>query len=96
MPCCLFVSDEEADGEIHNCETCAVADMLADLDDDPDNAEAWALFHRTFTRFTVDTHVASVLLTKLISEREPSEALELVDRFAVLYDALHPPPEKKE
>jgi len=69
--------------------------MLAELDDDADNAEAWALFHRTFTRFTVDTHVASVLLTKLIDSRESEAAMDLVERFALLYDALHPPPEKK-
>lgn len=72
---------------------CPVADMLADLEADAENADAWRWFHRVFSRFTVDTHVAHVLLTRLIAEREFEDASELMERFTILYDALQPPPE---
>lgn len=91
----MFVQDEDEiarDTEQYVCETCPVADNLARLDDDPENADAWRLFHKLFSRFTVDTHTASVLLEKLIAERDTDDAFDLMDRFTLLYDTLHPPP----
>lgn len=69
-----------------------MADHLAELDEDRENAEAWRLFHKLFSRFTVDTHTAAVLLEKLIAERETDDAFDLMDRFTLLYETLHPPP----
>jgi hypothetical protein len=80
---------------MYNCDECPVADMLAELEDDAQNFEAWTLFHRCVTRFTVDTHIAHVMLEREVAEREKDDAFELMDRLTVLYDSLHPPPEKK-
>jgi hypothetical protein len=75
----LLASDEDLEinecDDVYNCELCPVADALADLHADAANAEAWELFKRTMSRFTVDTQT---------------------ERFAIIYDALHPPPEQKE
>lgn len=64
------------------------------LEDDRENWEAWQLFHRVFTRCSVDTHVASVLVARLLNERETNDAFDLMERFTLLYDILQPPPEK--
>ena len=72
-----------------------MADVLAELDDDPQNAEAWAMFHRVVTRFSVDTHTAGVMLTHELTEKTQEEILDLFARFTLLYDILHPPPEPK-
>ena len=98
LPCCLFVDDDaelDADAEAYNCETCPVAEQLAHLDEDQANGEAWRVFHRIFSRFTVDTHIASVVLEHVLAGHETEDTLTLVDRFTLLYDILHPPPEPK-
>jgi hypothetical protein len=72
-----------------------VADRLAELDHDADNAEAWSLFHRCVSRFTVDTHITSVMVARELADREVHDAYDLLERFTLLYDILHPPPETK-
>ena len=89
-----MVSEEEsaADAETYVCETCPVADALAALDDDAANREAWAVFHRCVTRFTVDAHLAAVALSAAVKDWETDDVLDLIDRLGILYNAICPPP----
>lgn len=41
----------------------------------------------------MDTHCAAVVLQKLAGEREPDDFADLMERFAIIYDALYPPRE---
>jgi hypothetical protein len=91
----LFASDADLDinevDDIYDCANCPVADALSDLHDDPANAEAWELFKRTMSRFTVDTHTVGLVLDRLDTDITAQTFPDLVERFAIIYDALHPP-----
>lgn len=93
----MFIDEDEAvaDRELYACEACPVADMLAELDDDPENFEAWSLFHRSVSRFTVDTHLTGIMVGRELAERDKEDAYTLLERLTMLYDILHPPPESK-
>ena len=97
LPCCLFIEDDEAvaDHEAYNCDACPVADALDDLAIDQENAEAWQLFGRCVSRFTVDTHLAGTVFARLTGELSVEEFTDLAARFTLLYDALYPP-DKRE
>lgn len=94
MPCCLFASDEdvEADTEAYVCESCPVADALAELETDPACEEAWRLYRQTVNRFTIETHSVAVPLRQLAAERSPEDFADLMERFQLLFDTLHPAP----
>jgi hypothetical protein len=91
----LLASDEDLEinecDDVYNCELCPVADALADLHADAANAEAWELFKRTMSRFTVDTHTVGLVLDRLDTDITAQTFPDLVERFAIIYDALHPP-----
>ncbi len=97
LPCCLFVDDaiSTEDAEAYDCDACPVADALAELDEDAENLEAWRVFHRCVTRFSVDTHTTSLLLDGELRGRDPADVPDLMSRLTLLYDILHPPPEPK-
>jgi hypothetical protein len=48
------------------------------------------------SRFTFDTHTAGLVLAHLESDVTAQTFPELVERFAIIYDALYPPPEQKK
>lgn len=76
------------------CEGCAVRQAIEDLD--APNRDAWSLYRQIVTRFTVDAQVVPLALSRLTADRDPDAFAELLDRFAVLYDALSPPKEQSE
>jgi hypothetical protein len=72
-----------------------VADALATLDEDAENVRAWRLYHRVATRFVADTHSGSIVLKNLTADLSPEDFEDVVERLALLYDTLSPPPEPK-
>jgi hypothetical protein len=100
LPCCLLATDEDLDinqgDDCYDCGLCPVADQISDLHADRANTEAWDLWRRTMSRFTFDTHTAGLVLAHLESDVTAQTFPELVERFAIIYDALYPPPEQKK
>lgn len=66
------------------------------LEQDRDAHDAWTLFHRVFSRLTVEAHVAGIALEKVAGDRDPDSFAELMARFGIIYDALCPPPDDAE
>ena len=92
-----MVSDEEidADPEAFTCESCPVADALADLETDPDNAAAWRLFQQTVNRFTIDAHLVAETVRRATSGLDDAAYADLMARFAIVYEAVCPPPQRE-
>jgi hypothetical protein len=67
---------------------------LASLD--ADNADAWAVYGQLCSRFAVDFNLAPALLRHLTEGRAADDVLDLVDRLAVMYDVLSPPPQRQD
>jgi hypothetical protein len=67
---------------------------LASLD--ADNADAWSVYGQLCSRFAVDFHLAPALLRHLTEGRAVDDVLDLVDRLAVMYDVLSPPPQRQD
>lgn len=61
-----------------------------------ENVEAWGLYRRICTRFTFDFHAVPVLLGRVIEDRDMDEAIDLTERLAMIYDAVNPPPKKRD
>jgi hypothetical protein len=72
-----------------------VAEARADLHEDAENVAAWKMFQQVMSRFTVDTHAVSTVLERLTSDMDGRTFADLLERFAILYDALCPAPERK-
>lgn len=94
-PCCQHADEEtvESDCEEFDCETCPVYEALQALW--PENLEAWTLFHRLACRVSADYQMTSPVLAAVLRERDAEESLDLLDRFATIYDLVYPPPPKK-
>jgi len=89
-PCCQ-TSDEEivrTDPSVFNCETCAVRSAIEALDSV--NAEAWGHFRRLCTRFLFETKSTPVALARITESLDAEDCAELLQRFAILYDAYYP------
>lgn len=88
--CCQLADAEtvETDPEQFDCDTCAVRAAVDALDDA--NAEAWAVFHRVYTRFIVDWHLVTERLRLETAGWSPQAVLDLFDRLAIIYDELAP------
>jgi hypothetical protein len=71
-----------------------VADAQATLD--RENVEAWDLYGRVCTRFAVDFGVVPELLRQLVDGWRPEDVVDLMERFAVMYDVLNPPPPRQD
>jgi hypothetical protein len=85
----------ETDPELFNCETCPVADALAEIEADRPNCEAWRLYEQAVNRFTVDTHCVPLAVKAVMGERSSEDIADLLERFAVLYSIANPAPEPK-
>ncbi len=79
----------ETDGEQFDCSTCALAAAQAGLR--PENAEAWRVYGQIARRFIVDAGLGSHVMTHCLAGRDAEDALDLMDRLALIYDELVPP-----
>lgn len=93
--CCLFASDEEIRTDLYayNCETCAVADALAELEADPANLRAWQIYQQVATRFNADVTATGLVLQRLTAGMDDEEFSDCMQRLAMIYDILQPPVE---
>ena len=95
-PCCLMASDAEVEEDpdaYTRCDECPVAEQVGGLCGE--NLAAWRQYRQVMTRFSVDTQSVPVLLRWACEELDADGREDLVARFALLYDALCPPPERK-
>lgn len=58
------------------------------------NHEAWRLHQQIVTRFTMDAQAVGMVLLRLTAGFSRDTFAELLERFTILYDALHPPTER--
>lgn len=72
-----------------DCETCEMAAALRSLDGE--NAEAWRIFWRLYTRLTVQWGLIPHMFERAVAGRDDEDVLTLVDRLAVIHAALAPP-----
>lgn len=79
----------ESDPEQFDCDTCELRARGDALDDS--NAEAWAVFHRCYTRFTFDWHLVAERVRLETAGWSPDATLDLLDRLSVIYAELYPP-----
>ena len=91
----MFVPDEdsEADCEAYDCDACPLASALYELDGDPVNRKAWALYRQSVTRLTFEGHALGAVLDRLTADCEIEEYAELLARLAFAFDVFNPPPE---
>lgn len=90
LACCQLVEPDvlETDAALFDCDTCAVAQALADLW--PENVVAWTFFHRLSSRLVRDTHLAGELLRSYTADWDPDAIADLIDRLALVHDVLVP------
>jgi len=88
--CCLFATDEELEEPVFDCDTCPVRQALDGLR--PENEQAWRLFHRLGSRFVVDFGVGAEAFKRLTADVPDDEVPDLLQRLALIYDGLYPPP----
>lgn len=90
MACCQLADPEElaTDPDAYDCATCRVRVELARLR--PENRTAWQLYQQVVTRFTVETHAIGTVLTRVLQEMDPEDAVDLVARLSVIYDESMP------
>jgi hypothetical protein len=59
----------------------------------PENAHAWRVYHQIVSRFGIDFGgVTAWLLDRVTDGMDPEDAVELVERLALIYDTLNPAP----
>jgi hypothetical protein len=88
----LFADDEtvETDADVFDCQACPVVDALDGLW--PENRAAWTLSRQILSRFTYDTRSVALALDRATRDLDPAAWLELVERLAMIYDFVYPPP----
>lgn len=81
-----------SDPEAFNCETCPVRTLQAALDRDSQRAlTIWAHIGR---RFVLEHGLAGWTLQRLTRGWTDEEQTDLIERLALLYDMLVPPPKE--
>ena len=80
----------ETDAAQFDCETCEV--RIAQAQVWPENREAWEMFQAVASRFVWDGHALGPLLAHLMSDWTEDAMIDRVQRCAVIYDILYPPP----
>ena len=73
-----------------DCATCPLAIALDRLD--ADNAYAWGVFHRLYSRLTHDWGLIPIMFTHETADLTPEDVTELVDRLGIIYAAMCPVP----
>jgi hypothetical protein len=84
----------DTDAEHFDCATCPVADAQDTLD--RENQDAWQLYGRICTRFAVDMGVTADVLRAHVDGWPAADVVDLLERFAVMYDVLSPPPPRQD
>lgn len=56
----------------------------------PENRDAWHLYQRIVSRFTVDCQVLGPLLLRVVDGRDLDDALDVVQRLSLIYQELGP------
>jgi hypothetical protein len=84
----------DTDAEHFDCATCPVAEAQSTLD--RENVEAWQLYGRVCTRFAVDVGLVGDVLRAHVEGWPAADVVDLMERFAVLYDVLSPPPKRMD
>ncbi len=91
--CCQFADDAAlGDAEVFDCSTCEyrrLRDALA-----PENAVAWEVWRLIGSRFCVDFGTAGWALRAVTADWPADDVQDLVQRLALIYDAVAPPPER--
>lgn len=92
LACCQFVDQDvlDTDPTEFDCDTCPVRERQADLW--PENVAAWRLYHQLITRFLVDGQMLGTVFDRLTRELDVESFSDTLDRLAVMYDVLQPPP----
>jgi hypothetical protein len=95
-PCCLLASEEdiEQDPDVYTrCDECGVAGQIDGLC--AENLAAWRQYREAVTRFAVDTQTVALVIQRCTADLDRDEFADLMERFAVLYNALCPPRQQK-
>ena len=92
-PCCQTADREtvETDESVFDCAACPMADRFAALQDDPENARAWRVFHQACNRFSLETHQVAPLVARLTEGDAVDTYLDLSRRLSLLFDVFSPP-----
>lgn len=77
------------DAQEFDCADCPLMDAYEQLSEE--NRSAWGLFRRICSRFTSEFGVIPVLIEKAVADAPFDEAMELTERFSLIYDICHPP-----
>ena len=92
--CCQFADDELlGQPELFDCATCPVAEHCDALD--PENRAAWSLYQQMAKRFVVDVGIGAEVFRRLTEAEDAETVCDRVQRLAIIYDVLSPPPEPK-
>lgn len=91
--CCQFQDEAtiEGDPDQFDCENCPVAERVAELDSE--NREAWGCFQSVTCRLTMECPGLVVpVFSKLVEDKSPVDAADLLERMGKIYDTVCPPP----
>lgn len=80
----------ESEPEQFDCDRCLFAAKCQTLDDA--NLDAWQTYHRCYTRFAMDWSLLPFRVQQETAGYEPDAVLDLLDRMALIYGVLQPPP----
>lgn len=84
-------AEQEADPDAYSqCDECPVAMQIDGLC--AVNKRAWKMYRRVLSRFAADTHAIPLVLHRVTADLDLDDFADLMDRFAILYDVLCPPP----
>lgn len=89
-PCCLTARPDDVaqDSGVYDCAACPVRARSEALDDE--NRRAWRIYDTVCTRFTVETHTAGAVLTRLTAGDDEEDFQGVIDRLSLLYRVFNP------
>jgi hypothetical protein len=91
--CCLTASDDEIDEDPEAYSECATCPVAAELDGlCQSNRDIWTLYRQAVTRFAFETHSIPLVLERLTVDMDRDEFLDVMERFAILFEIFNPPP----
>jgi hypothetical protein len=80
----------DTDPEEFDCASCELARKQDELW--AENIDAWQVFQDLARRFVVDVGIGALVLERHLADRGIADALDLVDRLALIYDVVCPRP----
>lgn len=82
------------EAEQFDCTLCSAPERLEELD--TANREAWHVFGQVCRRICHDIPgLAAPVMARVVKDKDPEEATDLLERLSLIYDAVSPPPEPK-